>query len=242
MTTLSKIAISVILGLLMMSCNMDFNFGTGVQGNRNVVTKDRSVNESFDAIEASAGIDLYLTQGTETSISVEADENLHDIIITEVRNNTLKVYLDENVRSSKAQKVMVTFQDISSIKSTSGSDVYSTNTINAKELTLKSTSGSDMNLSINAEKVDCKSTSGSDMKLSGTTNTLIAEATSGSDIKAGDLKALTSRVKATSGADITVNTSKELIAKASSGGDVRYYGDPEKVEKTDGVSGSVSKR
>lgn len=226
----------------MMSCNMDFNFGTGVQGNRNVVTKDRSVNESFDAIEASAGIDLYLTQGTETSISVEADENLHDIIITEVRNNTLKVYLDENVRSSKAQKVMVTFQDISSIKSTSGSDVYSTNTINAKELTLKSTSGSDMNLSINAEKVDCKSTSGSDMKLSGTTNTLIAEATSGSDIKAGDLKALTSRVKATSGADITVNTSKELIAKASSGGDVRYYGDPEKVEKTDGVSGSVSKR
>ena len=44
-----------------------------------------------------------------------------------------------------------------------------------------------------------------------------------------------SHVKATSGADITVNTSKELIAKASSGGDVKYYGNPEKVEKSDGI-------
>ena len=71
---------------------------------------------------------------------------------------------------------------------------------------------------------------------------LIAEATSGSDIKAADLIAESSHVKATSGADITVNTSKELIAKASSGGDVEYYGNPEKVEKSDNPSGSVKQK
>ncbi|MDT0559118.1 head GIN domain-containing protein [Ichthyenterobacterium sp. W332] len=242
MTTLTKIIISILLGFLVTSCNMDFRIGQGVIGNGNVITKERSVEGSFNAIQASSGIDLYLTQGNSTSVIVEADENLHDIIITEVENNTLKVYLDENVKRSKSQKVMLTFKDVSSIKSTSGSDVYSTNTIKTKTLNLKSTSGSDLELSVNAETIDCKSTSGSDMKLSGTVDYLIAEATSGSDIKAGDLKAMSSKVKATSGADITVNTSKELVAKATSGGDVKYYGNPEKVEKTDGVSGSISKR
>tara|TARA_R110002124_G_C8954630_1_gene513580 strand:- start:2755 stop:2874 length:120 start_codon:yes stop_codon:yes gene_type:complete len=36
-----------------------------------------------------------------------------------------------------------------------------------------------------------------------------------------------------------VNTSKELTARATSGGDVRYSGNPEKVNKSDSSSGSV---
>jgi Putative auto-transporter adhesin, head GIN domain len=99
-----------------------------------------------------------------------------------------------------------------------------------------------MELDIDTEKLSCDSSSGSDLKLSGKTNTLYAEASSGSDIKAGSLTAISSQVKASSGADITVNTSKELIAKASSGGDITYYGNPEKVQKSDGVSGSIRKQ
>jgi len=96
-----------------------------------------------------------------------------------------------------------------------------------------------MKLDVNTSVLNCKSTSGSDLRLSGKTIKLIAEATSGSDIKAADLMAESSQVKATSGADITVNTSKELTAKATSGGDVKYYGNPEKVDKSDSSSGSV---
>ncbi len=51
-----------------------------------------------------------------------------------------------------------------------------------------------------------------------------------------------SEVKATSGADITVNTSKELTARATSGGDVKYYGNPEKVDKSDSSSGSIKQK
>jgi len=159
-----------------------------------------------------------------------------------VENGVLKIHTDKNIGNASSKKVIVTFKDISTIISTSGSDVYSTNTIDVENLELKSTSGSDMKLSVKTTVLNCKSTSGSDMRLSGTTTRLIAEATSGSDIKAADLIAESSHVKATSGADITVNTSKELIAKASSGGDVEYYGNPEKVEKSDNPSGSVKQK
>lgn len=242
MTTLAKFIVATLLSLTLFSCNFDMNFSTGVRGNGNVQTEERAINESFSAIKATEGLDVYLTQGNNESITIEADENLHELIITEVIDGVLKIHTSENIGRSTAKKIMVSFKDVNAITSTSGSDVYSTNTINANHLKLKSTSGSDMKLDVNTSVLECESTSGSDLRLSGKTVKLIAEATSGSDIKASDLKAESSQVKATSGADITVNTSKELTAKASSGGDIKYYGNPEKVEKSDGVSGSIRKQ
>ena len=239
MTTLTKIIVSTVLAMLMFSCNLGINLGPGINGNGNVVTDQRTLNDSFDQIEVSRGIEVYLTQGNSESIEVEADENLQEIIITEVRNNVLEIYADENIRHSKSKKVYVTFRDISNISTSSGSDVMSTNTINANNLELSSSSGSEIELDIVTETVSCDSSSGSDIKLTGKTDKLHAQASSGSDINASNLSAMSSQVKASSGAGIKVNTSKELIAKASSGGDIKYYGNPEKVQKSDGVSGSI---
>ncbi len=241
MTTLTKIIVATLLGLTLFSCNFDMNFNHGVRGNGNVQVENRIIKKSFTAIKATEGLDVYLTQSDMESITVEADENLHELIITEVVDGVLKIHTSENIGRSTSKKIMVSFKDISKITSTSGSDVYSTNTITVEHLILKSTSGSDMKLDVNTTVLECKSTSGSDMRLSGKTEKLIAEATSGSDIKAGDLMAESSQVKATSGADITVNTSKELTAKATSGGDITYYGNPEKVDTNGGVSGSIRK-
>ena len=239
MTTLIKFIVATVLSLTLFSCNFDMNFNSGVRGNGEVVIEHRTINEYFSAIKATEGLDVYLTQSDNESVSVEADGNLQELILTEVEDGVLKIHTKENIGSAISKKVHVSFKDISSIVSTSGSDVYSTNTIISERLDLKSTSGSDMKLDVNTSVLNCKSTSGSDLRLSGKTIRLIAEATSGSDIKAADLMAESSQVKATSGADITVNTSKELTAKATSGGDVKYYGNPEKVDKSDSSSGSV---
>lgn len=242
MTTLIKFIVATVLSLTLFSCNFDMNLNSGVRGNGEVITEDRTINESFSAIKATEGLDVYLTQSNNESISVEADENLHDLILTEVVDGVLKIHTKENIGRASSKKVHISFREISSITSTSGSDVHSTNTINTERLDLKSTSGSDMKLDVNTSVLHCKSTSGSDLRLSGKTVKLVAEATSGSDIKAADLKAESSEVKATSGADITVNTSKELTARATSGGDVKYYGNPEKVDKSDSSSGSVKQK
>lgn len=239
MTTLIKFIIATVISLTLFSCNFDMNFNSGVRGNGDVITEDRNVRASFTSIKATEGLDVYLTQSDTESITVKADSNLHELILTEVEDGVLKIHTKENIGRASSKRVNVSFKDISSITSTSGSDVYSTNTINTERLDLKSTSGSDMKLDVNTSVLHCKSTSGSDLKVSGKTVKLVAEATSGSDIKAADLKAESSEVKATSGADITVNTSKELTARATSGGDVKYYGNPKKVDKSDSSSGSI---
>lgn len=261
MTTLTKIIVTTLLSLLLFSCNFDFNLSPGVEGNGHVVETSRSIHGSFNAIKASEGLDVFITQSDIESIVVEADENLHDLIITEVVDNVLKIHTKKNIGKATSKKVMVSFKNVSSVTSTSGSEVYSTNTITAENLKLESSSGSNMTLDVNTSTLKCNASSGSNMKLhvnttvlecdsssgstiklTGETIKLTAEASSGSNIKAGDLIAESSRANASSGSNITINTSKELIAKATSGGGINYYGNPEKVEKNDSASGSIKKR
>jgi len=61
MTTVTKIIVSVVLAMLVLSCNFNVNFGPGVSGNGNVVTDQRHLNDHFNRIEVSRGLDVYLT-------------------------------------------------------------------------------------------------------------------------------------------------------------------------------------
>lgn len=233
MATLSKIIVSSILGLLFLSCSFNGNSFFGVNGNGDVKTEQRAVSESFHSIEASNGLDVYISQGNEESISVQADENLHELIITEINDGILKITTSKNIGNASAKKVMLDVVNLKKIKGTSGSDVFSTNTITAENLEISANSGSDIHLSIEAETVNAKASSGSDIKLDGTTNSLTAQASSGADIKAKELIVQKVNAKASSGADVTISVTNELEANASSGGSVKYYGNPTIISKTD---------
>ena len=239
MTTLSRIIIISIISFLLLSCNFSMNLGPGVDGNGNVVTEERTISPDFNEIKVSQGLDVYISQSDAIGLSVEADENLQDLIMTDVENSILRIYTTENIRRAQSKKIILSIETISAIKATSGSDVYSSNTISLSNLDLHATSGADITLDVITDILECKSTSGSDIKVTGTTTNFMAEATSGSDIDASNLKAEISNVKATSGADISVHTSKELTANATSGGDVKYSGNPKKVNKSDNSAGSV---
>lgn len=242
MSTLVKIIVTAVISLLMFSCNFDANFGSGIKGNGNVTSTERAINKNFTQIEISKGLDVYITQSDTESIKVQADENLQDIIITEVKGNVLKIYAQDNIRYAASKKVMLHFKNVTQITATSGSDVFSTNTIVADKLKLTTTSGSDMELDLNTQNLECKSTSGSYLKLKGKTNNLVVKAKSGSDIKASNLIANTCNANATSGSAIIIHTTNQLQATASSGGDIKYYGNPEKADTNDGTSGSISKQ
>jgi len=242
MTTIAKFTVAVIISLLLTSCNFDINFDSGVKGNGNVSTVERTLEGDFNKITVSKGIDVYLTQSETPMLKVQADENLHDIIMTEIEDGVLKIYAEESIGRAESKKVMVNVKDINLITATSGSDVYSTNTIVANELKLVTTSGADLEIEIDAESTTLASTSGSDLKVSGKTNTLSAAATSGSDIKANNLISQNCSASVTSGADIVIHVEQKLTANASSGGDIRYSGNPKNVSANDGTSGSIRKQ
>ena len=242
MTTLVRIVVTSLLSLVLFSCNFDMNWNSGIKGNGNVVMETRDVTESFTTIKASEGLNVYITQGSNEAITVEADENLQELILTDIEEGVLKIHCKKQIGRAAAKKINVTFTALSELKATSGSNVYTTNTITSENLVLKSSSGSNMSVNVNANALTCDSSSGSNIKVSGKTVSLVAEASSGSNIKAGNLKAESSEVSASSGANLTVNTSKALVAKASSGGGVKYFGNPETVDTDKSSGGSINKK
>ncbi len=238
-TTIKKLSVLLFVSIFISSCGVDmFN---RIDGNRNVVTQKRKIHEDFTKVKVSTGLDLYIRQGDKVSLTVEADENLHDIIITEVDNGRLKIYSEKNIWRAKARKVYLTVTDIEELKATSGSDAYSENTLKVKDFELSVSSGADANISVDADNITTSASSGADLRVSGKANTHYSSASSGSSINAYALKSRDVTVKVSSGADINIHASESINARASSGGDIDYRGNPENVNKKTSSGGSVSK-
>jgi hypothetical protein len=239
MTTLARLAIAVLLSLFASSCMMDMNFGNGKTGNGEIVEESRDVKEDFDVVAASEGIDVFVTQGSEFNITVEADENIIDLIGTDIKDGRLRIHAIENIgRATK--NVYVTLPEITGLESSSGADLIAQNVIKAQNIELDASSGSDLHVELVAGEVSADASSGADIKISGQADALFADASSGSDIKAQDLMVKRCSADASSGSDISVNVSESLVADASSGADIRYTGDAS-VQTKKSVSGSVSK-
>ena len=242
MRTLVKITIliSIYLTLLFTTTSCLVDGVIGVKGNKNVVSEERSIRSDFEIINVQQGINLTITQGKPTDIRVEADENILDLLITEVKNNELNIYFEKNVNWAKARNVYLTTENISKIKASSGSSVKSENTIQAPSLNLDSSSGSSIKIRANANEIKSESSSGSTITIFGKSQTFSANASSGSSIKAHELKTVNAITKVSSGASIDVFVTGKLTAKASSGGDIDYEGNPSEVDKETSSGGSVS--
>ena len=237
---ISKLAIVLFIAITCVSCSIDmFN---KVTGNRNVVTENRNISEIFTGIKVSTGLDLYLSQSSKNNISVEADENLQDIIITEVVDGILKIYSEKNIWSAKSRKVYVSIDKLNKLIATSGADVRTEGKIFTDEISIRTTSGADIRIAVDASSVETNTTSGSEIRISGNAENHASSANSGSSIKAYDLISKNVIAKVTSGADIDIYASEIFEGKANSGGDIDFKGNPKKVIKKSSSGGRISKK
>jgi hypothetical protein len=217
---------------------------TALAGNRDE-TQNRNVKD-FNAIDVSTGIDLYITMGNTEEVKVVADDDIIDDIKTEVRNGTLHIFQKHNNwfnwGGNKTRKVYVTVKELNAIDASSGSDVESENTLEGEELKVSTSSGSDVELDVYYKNFSIDASSGSDAEISGKVKYLTAEASSGSDIDASGLESQYCKVRGSSGSDISVRVSDELVAHASSGADITYYGDPKMKDIEESSGGDVHGR
>lgn len=203
----------------------------------------RSV-ESFNRIHVSSGIDLYLTQGKDQKVRVEAEPDLIDKIITQVENGVLKICIRDKMNWdlgwNLTRKVHVTFVDLEELRASAGSDVYSQNPFKLKELKINSSSGSDVQIeNLSAEFVSVVTSSGADARISGKTIKLYADASSGSDLDCRELVSEDCEVRASSGSDALVHVTGSIKARASSGGDIQYTGRPSQRDIDESSGGDV---
>lgn len=238
MKTLNLIII-LTFSLVLSSCNIKINLGE--VGNGNLTTQDRNISEDFSEIKSSSGMDVFLTQGEENKVVVEIDENLQQYVETTVLNGVLKIGTAENIKSAKAKKVYVTYKELDKIEASSGSEVKANSVIKSQNLSLKASSGAEIDLVVFSQHLTATASSGAEIDVSGKATSITAQASSGSEIDAKELLVINCNAKASSGAEISVNVKENIDAKASSGGDIKYYGNPTKVTSNKSSAGRVKK-
>lgn len=229
------IVIVAALSFLLTSC---WFMGPTVKGNGNVTEEVRQLDD-FDQIKVTRGMNVYITQGSPAKVVVIADNNLHEIITTEVRGGVLTVSVNENIRWAKEKKVMVTTEKISGVETSSGSNAWSQNQIMSENLELKSSSGANLTMEVNAKRLQADCSSGANINLSGLAKEASLEASSGANLKGPDLNTSDCKMKASSGANVSSTVSGKLDANASSGGNVVYYGTPGSSEVNSSSGGNV---
>lgn len=225
--------------LVSLNSNADF-WRKSVRGNGHVIKQTREV-QSFNGISASSGVNVYLFQGDENKVVVEADENLQECVIVRVDGSTLKCYIDCDIRKSKVLNVYVNFTELNKIEASSGADVYGETLIITDQLRLNASSAADIKLETIVGNVNAKASSGANILLKGKAGNLNANASSGSNINAKGLVANTCELNASSGSDIIATVTESIDAKASSGSDIVFYGNPQR-QNINASSGADIKR
>ena len=201
---MKKIVISLFAFALMLSTS----FAQKVVYGDNVQKRGIS---SFHAIETSAGIEVIISKADKEELAVSVGNTDYiDEVSTVVENGILKVsrkgdWKFWNKWKNWKVKVYISYKNLDAVKANSGGSIE----------------GSDISL----DKLTARLNSGGVINLSGTVTSLDVDGSSGAMFRGYSLNASNCKAEASSGAGVQVNVSKEISAKANSGGFVRFKGE-----------------
>ncbi len=219
------IAILAVMTVLIVIVRLNISFRPVTEGSMNVVTENREIS-FFNAIEASGPVKVELIQGEEIGLRLEADDNLMELIITEVNDQVLTIRMKERVVKYKALDVKVAFVALEALSVSAGASVYSLNTLVGIALKHVISSGAISELNLDFEELTIEASSGARAKLAGKVRELFINSSSGAEVKASELQAENANIKTSSGSVNHVFVNNEMSVDASSGAVVNYGGRP----------------
>jgi len=236
---LSLVALSLIFGLITLA-STSCMFMDGVDGNGKVVKETRDVS-SFDAIKIGGAFEVYLSQGSSEGLEVEADENLLDLIRTEVRGGTLVIDTKENIRNSKEMNLYITFKDLEKLDLSGAVEVKSKGKLKFDDLTIDGSGASEITLELEADKLECDFSGASEIELSGKAKYCSIDNSGASELDAYDFVVGEYNIEISGAGDAKIHCTDVLTARISGAASIRYQGDP-KVDSRVSGAGSIKQR
>lgn len=189
-------------------CDKDSNINDNntIVGSGNIVTETREVSECNGISIKTIG-SVYLSQGEEQSIRVEADDNIIDDVITRSENGILVVGLDEGSYSNITLKVYVTLNTINNISSNGAGNLSMVNSFDCNSL-------------------NCLINGAGTIILLGSTDYFNCIVNGAANIYAKEFLTKKCDVVVNGAGNCTVFVTDELDATVNGVGNINYYGNP----------------
>src|SRR6187431_3137884 len=79
-----------------------------IKGSKTVTIEQKEIG-SFNSLEVSDNIEVYLDKGEKCELKIEADDNLHDIVKIDLTDKTLRINTTKEATNYKKLIVRVTY-------------------------------------------------------------------------------------------------------------------------------------
>jgi hypothetical protein len=225
-------------------CFIDLSSTGSVPGSGVVKTESREVAE-FTSVSVAYPADVVIRQGTDQSVTVEAEDNLLPQLATRVSGGMLFIENSEQlqtrrVKPTKPVRITLTVTDLHAL------DAYSAGSLKLNGLQTVSlqvsTSGAG---SVSLSKLDVSSLSvdlsgAGSVEADGRAGTLNLDISGFGSFQGGDLAVQSASVDISGAGSATLWPKDELTANISGLGSVNYYGSPNVTRNVSGL-GSVNK-
>jgi hypothetical protein len=212
----------------------------GVDGNGNVIKKERDIS-SFNAIDVGGAFEIEIRQGESVSLTLETDENLHELIVTEVRSGTLEVYTKEDVRKFEKMKLYITITDLKEMDLSGAVEIYTVGMLDLSELFCDVSGAIEIDMNIKADELTIDASGASEVNLTGYVESVRVEISGAGELDAIELETEYFSLDISGAGDAKIFVNKELEIEASGASNVRYKGNPEVVNHSSSGASSVKK-
>ncbi|MBW8049557.1 MAG: DUF2807 domain-containing protein [Cytophagales bacterium] len=229
----------IFLSLLQLSLPYSKCPGQSVKGNGNIIKQERKV-PAFNVIEIHDAFEVYLSQGYKEIVTIVTDENLLEIVVTEVRDNILVISNKQKIIRSKSTKLYITFKELNKI------DILGAVTLNGGSkfkfdiLKLMVTGAATINLDLVANKLVSDLIGGTEIKLSGNVSIVNMNISGAANLSAFDLITDNFKIYISGAGNAKINVNKQLDVSISGAGNVKYKGNPSIKKNISGV-GTIQK-
>jgi len=192
-----------------------------IDGSGDLVTEARDLMD-FSRIKLSGSMDLYINVGKDYEVKLTFDDNIIDLIETEVRGKTLKIWSEESYSSSRGCRIDINVPTLETVNLSGSGDI---------EI-----------YDLNGDVFEYAVSGSGDLQVSGEVGEVEIKVTGSGDVDARELKAADVYVRVSGSGDVRVFAAESFDGRVSGSGDIVFYGDPEHVSRHVSGSGDIRKK
>ncbi len=240
MKKISFTGLSVLLALfLMIQTGRTYAF-RGIKGNGNVVKQERNVSD-FSGVEVGGAFRVFLTQGDEEKLIVEADENLLAVIETKVKGGTLVIRTNETIKDFKELNIYLTFKKLDEMEINGACHLTGENKFRFDDLEFDCSGASKVELKLSASSLEADISGASKVQLFGSTEKTNMDVSGASVLDAYEFEIASCNIEVSGAAIAKIIVGDELSAEVSGAAKLRYKGNPKLISHEVSGAGSMKK-
>jgi hypothetical protein len=231
-----KIALAFALISIVILSTVSCKWSVGlVRGSGDIVTEERDVSD-FHRVNLSGIGDLIISQGDEESLTIEADDNIIQLIETDVSGGELTIQFKRGYSfvPNTSIKFYLMVKELDKI-SLSGAGKTICDNFEAEELEFDISGAGDIDFDISAADTKVYLSGAGDISLSGEVDRQKIRLSGVGNYNGKDLESRICDITVSGAGSATVNVSEELDVNISGVGNVNYTGSPRVEQEISGL-------